>query len=90
MVHNCEYCGKGFKSLTECEAHEAIHRQEEKKENATSIPVMLTVQATADAFNLTYSGVRALIRDRRINYIKVGNKFLVNKQSVIDYLVKGE
>lgn len=49
-------------------------------------PTMLTIKEAADRTGLTYSAVRRMCLQNRIVYIRVGVKYLVNYERLVDYL----
>jgi excisionase family DNA binding protein len=54
------------------------------------IPIMLKIHEAATKFNLSYHFTRQLVLQKKVKYVKAGKKYLVNEQSLIDYLNEGE
>ena len=52
--------------------------------------VMLTIKETAKAWNLPVTAVRRFIAEKKVAFIKIGKKFLINQESVAEYLKKGD
>jgi excisionase family DNA binding protein len=50
------------------------------------IPVMMTVEETYKAFKLSRQFIYGLVKLGKIKAIKSGNRFLINAQSLCDYL----
>ncbi len=54
------------------------------------IPIMKTIQETGKMFNIAPYGIRQLVFSKKIRYVKLGTKYMINIQSLIDYLNKGD
>lgn len=49
-------------------------------------PRMLTIKQTAAETNLSYEFIRQLCLQKKIVFVKTGNKYLINLEKFIDYL----
>lgn len=49
-------------------------------------PRMLTIKQTAAETNLPYEFIRQLCLQKKIVFIRTGNKYLINFEKFIDYL----
>ena len=49
-------------------------------------PTMLTIKQTAEATNLSYDFIRKLCLQKKIVFIKTGNKYLINLEKFVNYL----
>lgn len=54
------------------------------------IPVMLKIREVADKFNLSEYYCRQLVLQRKITFVKAGNRYLINENSLVSYLNKGD
>lgn len=54
--------------------------------NNNNLPVMLTVNQTAEVFGIARHHARQLALSGAVKAIRAGNKILINQQSVCDYL----
>lgn len=54
------------------------------------IPVMLKIREVADKFNLSEHYVRRLVAERKVIFVKSGSRFLINENSLVSYLNKGD
>ncbi len=54
--------------------------------NTRIIPQMKTIQEVANITGMSYHRIRLLCLNNEIQYIKAGNKFLINLDRFIDYL----
>lgn len=65
----------------------SIHLIETSYETSTKvIPQMKTIQEVANITGISYHRIRLLCLNNEIQYIKAGNKFLINLDRFIDYL----
>lgn len=55
-----------------------------------NIPVMLTIKEASEKTKLSYGFIRKLCYQNKIVFIKCGNKFLINLNTLIKYLEKGD
>ena len=54
------------------------------------VPVMLTIKEAADVAHTSYDAVRyKLIAQGKVKYVKVGSRFLVNKDSLVEWMNGG-
>ena len=53
-------------------------------------PIMLTIRETALKVNLPPYFIRQLTKQEKIKYVKAGKKFLINFQSLLNYLNTGD
>lgn len=53
------------------------------------IPKMLTINETAQESGLAYNFIRQLCLQKKIVYVKAGNRFLINYDKLIDFFNKG-
>lgn len=60
------------------------------KELNAIIPQMWSVREAADKTNTATSFIRKLLRDNKVRYVKTGTKYLINAESLCDYLTKCE
>lgn len=58
--------------------------------NKINVPTMWTIQEAATETNIAISHVRKLVAEKKIRYIKTGKKYLINAESLCDYLTKCE
>lgn len=56
----------------------------------TEIPTMLTIKETAQKLGLSDYYLRGLVRANKIVYVKVGAKYLINLEKLIEYLNAGD
>ncbi len=54
------------------------------------LPTMLTVTELVENTGISEYTIRGLIRDKKIIYIKSGNRFLVNLEKFVEYLNTGD
>ena len=54
------------------------------------IPTMLKIHEAASKFNLSFHFTRQLVIQRKIKYVRAGNRYLINEKSLCDYLNEGE
>lgn len=59
-------------------------------QNEKTIPHMETIKEVSEQTGIPYHTIRQLCLERRIVYIKAGNKYLVNFDKFIDFLNTGE
>lgn len=55
-----------------------------------TIPVMLTIEKTAEMTGITKYRLRELCKSGKIVCILCGNKYLINVDRLIDYLNRGD
>lgn len=55
-----------------------------------TIPTMLTIKDTAKTVGLSSYFIRQLILQNKIKFVRSGTKFLINFQSLLDYLNNGD
>lgn len=60
--------------------------QNEKEEK---LPKMLTIEQASRETNICSSTIRKMCWNNKIRTIKTGRKWLINKESLIDYLNSG-
>lgn len=58
--------------------------------NMHNIPCMKTINEAAGIVNLAKYHIRQLVLQDKIRYVKAGQKYLVNLESLIEYLNNGE
>lgn len=58
--------------------------------NKHNIPCMKTINEAAGIVNLAKYHIRQLVLQDKIRYVKAGQKYLVNLESLIEYLNNGE
>lgn len=51
-----------------------------------SVPRMATIQSLSDETGISYYAIRKLCLEKKIVFIKSGNKYLVNVEKFRDYL----
>ena len=51
-----------------------------------SIPVMLPIKEAAELTGLSYHFIRQLCLERKIVFVRAGNKYLINMDRFIDFL----
>lgn len=54
------------------------------------LPTMLSIQETVELTGFSDYAVRLLIKSNKVVYIKNGNKYLINYDSLVSYLNTGE
>lgn len=54
--------------------------------NTIKVPTMWTIQQAATETNIAVSHVRKLVAEKKISYIKTGKKYLINAESLCEYL----
>lgn len=54
--------------------------------NKKVVPQMKTIQEVSNITGISYHRIRLLCLSNEIQYIKAGNKFLINLDRFIDYL----
>lgn len=59
-------------------------------ENTKTIPQMMTIEKAAKFANLTKYHTRQLVLQGKVKFVKSGVKYLVNVDSLIEYLNNGE
>ena len=55
-----------------------------------TFPTMLTLRQAAEATGLSYDYLRKLCLQRKIIFVRAGNKYLVNAEKLQEYLESGE
>lgn len=55
-----------------------------------TIPTMVSIKEASRQTSISYEFIRQLIRERKIIYVRAGVKFLVNMESLVEYLSTGE
>ena len=55
-----------------------------------TIPTMVSIKEASRQTGISYEFIRQLIRERKIIYVRAGVKFLVNMESLVEYLITGE
>lgn len=55
----------------------------------SEIPTMLTIKETAQKLGLSDYYLRGLVRSNKIVYVKVGAKYLINLEKLVDFLNNG-
>ena len=55
-----------------------------------TIPTMVSIKEASRQTGISYEFIRQLIRERKIIYVRASVKFLVNMESLVDYLTTGE
>ena len=55
----------------------------------SEIPTMLTIKETASKLGLSDYYLRGLVRSNKIVYVKVGVKYLINLEKLVDFLNNG-
>ena len=55
-----------------------------------TFPTMLTLRQAADATGLSYDHLRKLCLQKKIIFVRAGNKYLVNAEKLQEYLDSGE
>ncbi len=53
-------------------------------------PTMLTIRVTAKRTNLPENMLRTLVKENKIVFICVGNRYLINLEKLIAYLNSGD
>lgn len=56
----------------------------------SEIPTMLTIKETAQRLGLSDYFLRGLVRANKIVYVKVGAKYLINFEKLVEFLNNGE
>lgn len=59
-------------------------------QNEKTIPHMETIKKVSEKTGIPYHTIRRLCLEKRIIYIRAGNKYLVNLDKFIDFLNTGE
>lgn len=54
------------------------------------IPTMMTIQKASAVAGISYRAIRQMIAEDKIAYIKIGQKFLINLESLVKYLNEGD
>jgi len=54
------------------------------------IPTMLKVHEAAAKFNLSEYYCRQLVLQRKIVFVRAGNRYLINENSLVSYLNRGD
>lgn len=60
------------------------------KENFKNVPTMKSICECSQIVGLAKYHVRQLVLQDKIKYVKAGRKYLVNLESLIEYLNNGE
>ncbi len=55
-----------------------------------TFPTMLTLRQAAEATGLSYDYLRKLCLQKKIIFVRAGNKYLVNAEKLQEYLDSGE
>ena len=69
---------------------------QEKKEcgaevnSKASVPIMQTLREAAKETGISYDCLRKMCLRKKVAYVKAGSKYLVNRNSLHEYLSKGE
>ena len=67
-----------------------IEKNASKMNDEGKFPVMLSVPKAAEVSHLPQHLLRQLCKDGKVKHIRTGNKFLINSNSLIDYLNEGD
>ena len=59
-------------------------------DNSRTVPRMRTIKETGAETGFPVYFIRQLVKQNKISYVKAGKKFLVNLDSFLDYLERGE
>ena len=76
--------------LSELDALEAAAAADCRPASGRDIPRMVTVREAARRANLSYHYIRKLCAESKIVHVKAGSKYLINFDSLVEYLKKGE
>ena len=55
-------------------------------DNTIVVPTMLSIKETAERTHLSERFIRKLVWNDQIKYVRTGVKYLVNLESLVDYL----
>lgn len=58
--------------------------------NKHDIPCMKTINEAAEIVNLAKYHIRQLVLQDKVKYVKAGRKYLLNLDSLVNYLKNGE
>lgn len=61
-----------------------------KAEDKIQTKSMLTIKEATEYSGLSYNAIRQMCLQNKITHIKVGNKYLINKEKFAEYLQTGE
>ena len=70
--------------------NKALQRHNRKENKQMTIPTMVSIKEASRQTGISYEFIRQLIRERKIIYVRAGVKFLVNMESLVEYLSTGE
>nr|DAS21526.1 MAG TPA: DNA binding domain protein [Caudoviricetes sp.] len=70
--------------------NKALQRHNRKENEQMTIPTMVSIKEASRQTGISYEFIRQLIRERKIIYVRAGVKFLVNMESLVEYLSTGE
>lgn len=59
-------------------------------DNDMHMPTMLTVTELSEKTGISRFSIRRMVKENKVTYIKLGNKVLVNYDSLLKYLQTGE
>lgn len=63
---------------------------EEQKTAKKSVGIMLSIKEASEQTGLSYNAIRHMCLNNEVYNIRVGTKFLVNKDALMKYLCGGE
>lgn len=58
--------------------------------DVSNVPIMKTINECKELTNLSYQYLRSLIRNKKIKYIKAGNRYYINFHSLASFLENDE
>lgn len=58
--------------------------------NSIKIPSMKTINEAAEIVSLAKYHIRQLVLQNKVKYVKAGRKYLLNLDSLVNYLKNGE
>lgn len=69
---------------------DAEKEMEGLKSEIPSEKIMLTIKEASEYSGLSYNAIRQMCLQDKIPYIRAGNKYLINKEKLIEYLKNGD
>ena len=69
---------------------DAEKEMEGLKSEIPSEKIMITIKEASEYSGLSYNAIRQMCLQDKIPYIRAGNKYLINKEKLIEYLKNGD
>lgn len=75
--------------LFKAETPEDIRLTREQLSSSISLPEMLSIMEASERTNLSYEFLRYLCSKNKINYIRCGRKYMIDSESLAEFIKRG-